>query len=75
VIPLLKIIYARHAAGCCLHILTDDGNVRDSDAAFCLETARQHGHQDCVAAAEKLVQMTQTQRRKIYDSYAEYVQS
>jgi len=64
VIPYLRSIYARHSAGCCLHILLDDGNVRQADAEFCLAQARDRGHADCLAAAELLVRMTRTQRLK-----------
>ena len=66
VIPLVRAIYSRHAAGCCLHILTDDGNVKQIDVDFCLTRARQAGHPDCQRAAELLAQMSQTQRRRIY---------
>lgn len=62
---LLDRIYARHAAGCCLHIVTDDGNVRDSDIAFCLNVAREHGHADCIEAAELLATFSKTRRRKV----------
>lgn len=65
VLPLVDAIYARHAAGCCLHILTDDGNVSDVDAAFCLELATKTGHRDCEEAAGLLVRMSRTQRTKI----------
>jgi hypothetical protein len=64
VLPLIRAVYDRHMAGCCLHILTDDFNVEDECAVLCLEGAREHGHPDCIAAAEMLVQMTTTQRRK-----------
>jgi hypothetical protein len=66
VLPLVQAVYDRHTAGCCLHILTDDGNVDDGDAAFCLEQAKQQGHADCLAAAELLVRMSKTQRLKVY---------
>ena len=64
-LPLVRAVYRRHAAGCCLHILTDDGNVEHTDAHFCLDLARREGHSDCIAAAEMLVRMSRTQRRKI----------
>jgi hypothetical protein len=69
VLPLVRSIYTRHCAGCCLHILTDDCNVDDDSAAFCLETARERGHAECITAAEMLVQMTTTQRRKVYRNH------
>lgn len=65
VLPLVRAIYKRHVTGCCLHILTDDGNVENQDAQFCLEQARASGHADCLAAAELLAQMTKTQRLKV----------
>ena len=69
VLPLVRAIYAQHCAGCCLHILTDDGNVEDSDVAYCLQQARESKHADCIRAAELLMQMTHTQRRKIYRTH------
>lgn len=65
VLPLVRAVYQRHVAGCCLHILTDDGNVGDDDAQFCLNKARDSNHADCIAAAEMLVRMSRTQRRKV----------
>jgi hypothetical protein len=64
-IALTKGIYMRSAVGCCLHILLDDGNVHDSDAAFCLEVAKKAGHQDCIEVATALVNASPTQRRKL----------
>src|SRR5690606_16179911 len=29
VLPLAQLVYRRHAAGCCLHVVLDDGNVDD----------------------------------------------
>ncbi len=66
VLPLVNAVYHRHCAGCCLHILTDDGNVEDGHAKFCLKQAQEQGHADCLAAAGKLMLMSKTQRRKIY---------
>ena len=66
VIPLVREIYRSHAVGCCLHILTDDGNVSNSDAQFCLDWAIEQGHPLCQRAAEMLVQMTRTQRWRVY---------
>lgn len=70
VLPLVRAVYARHCAGCCLHILTDDGNVCQDDADYCLQRAQETGHADCLAAAELLVQMSPTQRRKVYATHS-----
>jgi hypothetical protein len=66
VLPIVKAIYERHCAGCCLHIVTDDGNAEQECAEFCLTYARDQGHEDCIQAAEMLVQMTETQRFEVY---------
>lgn len=62
VLPLLEAIYADHPAGCCLHILTDDYNVDDGHARFCLQEAIESDHPTCISAAEMLLRMTETQR-------------
>lgn len=62
--PLVRGIYQRHTGGCCLHILIDDGNIENAHAQFCLDEARRQEHADCTAAAELLLKMTKTQRRK-----------
>ena len=72
VIPLIRKVYARHLAGCCLHILTDDGNCGQGDANFCLDIAQQHECADCMAAARLLVRLSTTQREQIYHRYDEY---
>lgn len=52
-------------AGCCLHVIIDDGNTGDGflDAAE-LERIRDVGHPLCVRLAEMLAAMSTTQRRK-----------
>ena len=66
VLPLVRAVYARHSTGCCLHILTDDCNVEQGHADFCLEQAIEKQHPDCLAAAKMLVVMSKTQRRKVH---------
>lgn len=65
VLPLARAVYARNLAGCCLHVVLDDGNVADSFAWACLLDARAAGHADCIALAEAVAQMSPTQRRKL----------
>lgn len=65
VLPYVDSVYRRDGAGCCLHILTDDGNVRDSDAEFVSALAIERGHADCIRAASMLREMSKTQRLKI----------
>ena len=66
VLPLVQTIYARHCAGCCLHIVLDDGNVDDDEVQFCLDRAVTAGHADCQRCAELLVRMSKTQRLKLH---------
>ena len=68
VLPLVLALYERNCVGCCLHILLDDGNVKDSHALFCLEYAKKAGHADCIKLAELICQMSTTQRMKLYRS-------
>ena len=72
VIPLVAKVYDTHAAGCCLHLITDDGNLRDSDIAFCIQDAKDHNHPICLTAALAIAQLSRTQRNKLYKSYQEY---
>lgn len=66
VMPLVIALYERDCVGCCLHVLLDDGNVKDHHALSCLEYAKEKGHADCIALAEKICQMSITQRMKLY---------
>jgi len=69
VLPLVRKVYDQHGAGCCLHVVVDDGNWQQCFADSCLEWARENGHPDCIAAAEMLAQMTGTQRKKVYKQH------
>lgn len=68
VLPLVRDLYARPngGAGCCLHIVIDDGNVDDDSVAHCLSLARLDGHADCERLAKLLALMSKTQRQKLY---------
>lgn len=48
-----------------LHIVLDDGNVRDSDAEFCRSFALEHGDQEGAELAEYLMKMSKTQRLEL----------
>lgn len=49
-------------AGCCMHIVLDDGNIEDDSIRYCLERAQ---HDLCRQVATMMLQMTKTQRRKL----------
>ena len=61
-------LYMRHPAGCCLHIVLDDGNVDTSSVEFCVNYATKEGHPDCLYLANLLLQMSRTQRLKLANS-------
>jgi hypothetical protein len=67
VLPLVRALYAtpHGAAGGCLHIVLDDGNVEDASVLFCLEHAQKEGCPTCEALACALLRMSKTQRRKL----------
>lgn len=67
VAPLVRALYARPGgeAGCCLHVVLDDGNVKDDQVRFCLDEAGRKGHPDCAELASKLLEMSKTQRLKL----------
>jgi len=71
VLPLVRAIYARPGGGvgCCLHIVTDDGNLEQSNVDFCVQTAIERGHADCLEAARLLAQMSKTQRARVYHEH------
>lgn len=64
-LPFVQKLYSRHGAGCCLHVVLDDGNVKDDDVKFCIEEAQTKGHQDCLELAKILLEMSKTQRKKL----------
>jgi hypothetical protein len=66
VLPFVNELYKRHAAGCCLHVVLDDGNVEDSSVEHCIENAE---HDDCIRLAHLLRLMSKTQRKKLYASH------
>jgi hypothetical protein len=65
VAPAVRALYARSGAGCCLHIVLDDGNVEDSSVDFCVRYAQEQGHLACEKLARTLRMMSRTQRLKL----------
>ena len=68
VLPLVQAYYSRFGNECggSLHIVLDDGNVRDSDVAFCRQLAEERGDTDGIVLADVLMQMSKTQRSCLY---------
>lgn len=65
-LPEVRALYKRSPVGCCLHIVLDDGNVKDRHVQFCIDYAVEKGHAECEALARKLLTMTPTQRHKLH---------
>lgn len=67
VLPLVEAYYRKpgNAVGGVLHIVLDDGNVKDDHVRFCLDEALLDGDEDGAHLARLLLRMTKTQRSKI----------
>lgn len=50
---------------CCLHIVIEDCNIRDSDIEFCVKLAREKNCKHCEQIGRMIYTMTSTQRRKL----------
>jgi hypothetical protein len=50
-----------------LHIVLDDGNVRDEDVQFCIDRAESNGDSEGAELGRILLRMSKTQRKKLPD--------
>ncbi len=66
-VPLIRSIYFRHGAGCCMHIVTDDYNLSNSSVEFCLNFARENNCAECEECAKVMLTLTVTARKKAID--------
>lgn len=68
-VPLVRWLYnyQGHSAGCCLHIVLDDGNWRDRDIKYCIEHACSQEH---ALLGAGLMMLSKTQRRKLARNWA-----
>lgn len=48
-----------------LHIVLDDGNIRDSDIEWCINYAKEQNDVDAVEIGNLLLKASKTERRKI----------
>jgi hypothetical protein len=58
-----RAIYARHFAGCCMHVVCDDGNTGDFAVEVCRKDAAKAKHDDCAKLGAFLSTLTRVQRR------------
>jgi len=63
----IRDIYARPAgaAGCCLHLVTDDRNFDDGAIRLCLEQANRRRHAVCAYVAQFYLDAPRATRRRI----------
>jgi hypothetical protein len=67
VVPIIRALYRRHSAGCCWHVVLDDGNydsVAWSVARIEDEGCYEAPATECLELAKLLPKMTVTQIRK-----------
>jgi len=54
---------AAGGAGCCLHVVVEDGNYDDSAVEVCIRDAQATGHIMCQTVADFLRRLTRDERR------------
>jgi hypothetical protein len=64
-VQLVKDIYKEHCAGCCCHIVLDDGNIGNGSVEFCSNYAKKNECTKCIRMCELLSKMKKTQRLKM----------
>ncbi len=70
IIELCKVYYQKpgNGVGGNLHIVLDDGNLKDSHIEFCLKQCREKNDLDGALLCGLFLQLSMTQRKKIYNS-------
>lgn len=56
------LLYQKHCTGCCLHIVTDDGDISDAAVNFCIAQAKQEGHDFCRIIGQEILRMPVAER-------------
>lgn len=71
VLPLVNAYYAMpgNGVGGSLHVVLEEGNVRDGDVEFCRQIAIDDDDPEGVVLAEILLRMSRTQRLKLCASH------
>ena len=67
VLPKVRAYYETNPVGGSLHLVLEDGNVRDKDVQFCLEYAISKGDIEGEELAKILLTMSKTQRLKLHE--------
>ncbi len=70
VLPVVRSLYRRHSAGCCWHIVVDDGNLDDDDVRWVVKEwmpKTECKARECLQLAELMPKLTLAQRQELYD--------
>jgi hypothetical protein len=67
-VALAREYYKTNPTGGSLHIVLDDGNVKDKNVEFCWLYAIKEGDKEGEQLAQLLMHMSETQRMKVYRS-------
>lgn len=57
-----ELLYQEASAGCCLHVVVDDGNIDDASVNFCVEYAEREGHTFCRNLGRMIQQLPVSER-------------
>ena len=70
VLPMAREYYSKddNGVGGTLHIVLEDGNVKDDDVEFCIKLAIEKGDKDGEKLGKILLTMSKTQRTKLCTS-------
>ncbi len=63
-VPLIRAVYKGHGAGCCWHVVFDDGNIDRECIDFCAKEAAARDCKPCLALARVVGQFSLTQVSK-----------
>lgn len=69
--PIQDMLYERHGAGCCLHIVLDDCNI-DGSMAFSINRALREEHEGCLALALMLDKTSMYERYRLVFDFHPY---
>lgn len=71
-IEAAKSYYIKNRNGGSLHIVLDDGNIKDSHIKFCIDCAKLNGDVEGTELGEMILSASFTQRTKLVKSYSKY---
>jgi hypothetical protein len=58
-----NLLFGIDGSGCCMHIVVEDGNVKDEDVHWCINYAKEKGHTFCEAVGKYLLTLPPEDRQ------------